>query len=128
MIQDIWNALFTLIDGTVDTVYNYEPKQPDEYPCISITPNNSTESMFGSNSNLAEVPYNIRIMVQYNDQSQAEDDIRWYVDTVLELLRWDIYLWWLAMSSKFEVERGYTNEEQSNRIAIIKAIYTVLVC
>jgi hypothetical protein len=67
-------------------------------------------------------------MVQYNDQSQAEDDIRWYVDTVLGLLRWDIYLWWLAMSSKFEVERGYTNEEQSNRIAIIKAIYTVLVC
>ena len=76
MIQDIGNALFTLIDGTVDTVYNYEPKQPEEYPCISITPSNSTESMFGSNSNLAEVPYNIRIMVQYNDQSQAADEIR----------------------------------------------------
>lgn len=129
---NIWDALETLINGITglgaEYVYNYEPKQPDWYPCVSITPNTSTELLFGSASTQAEIPYNIRVMVQYDDLGTQENKIREMVDDILNALRTDPYLWNLALKSQYEVERWYTNEEQSNRIAIIKATYTTLIC
>ena len=129
---NIWDALETLVNGITglwaEYVYNYEPKQPDWYPCVSITPNTSTELLFWSASTQAETPYNIRVMVQYDDLGTQENKIREMVDDILNALRTDPYLWNLALKSQYEVERWYTNEEQSNRIAIIKATYTTLIC
>lgn len=124
----IYNLVDAIVDLWADEIYNYEPKQPDGYPYVSVTPQSSIETLFWSISNTAEIPYSIKVTVQYDDLGVQENKIRVMVDKILEALRADVYLGDLAQKSQYEVEWWYSNDEQVNRIATIKATYTVLIC
>lgn len=134
MYKAIWDKLYTLIDWVkasawVARVYNYELKQPEMFPYVTITPTSSTEEMYWAISNTASVPYNIAIYVQYKDNLNTQEQaLRTAVDVILTTIRWDEYLTWSAMSSSYEVERSYSNDQEVLRIATIKAIYNLIMC
>lgn len=127
----VWTKVYTIVNNLVastdlEYVYNYGKKIGDwGYPMATITPANSREDIHSSNTNIIEIPYDISIYVRNDTIATAEGTLRGIVDAIMVAVRADYTLTGSAMSSRFEIERWYTNDEQPLRVAIIKCIYMV---
>lgn len=109
------------------TVYNYEPRQINWYVVATITPDDSVEIIFDTDTNEIEVPFLITVRANIDNMTASiEWDFRTLVDSIMTALRADWDLTGSAMKSRFEVRFGYLWDEQLERVAQIKAIYTVL--
>lgn len=130
MFTTVWSKLYTLVDAisAITSVYNYGVKSGEGwYPMATITPSNTKEEVMATNSNTIDIAYDISIMVKNATIATNEASIRSIVDSVMVALRADYTLTGTAYNSRFEIERGYSNDEQPMRIAVIKAIYTLCI-
>jgi len=132
MIKTIADKVYAVVNAltaTTDllTVYNYEPNQLNWYVSATITPDDSVEIIFDTDTNELEIPILISIRASVdNIDATVESDFRTLVDDIMEALRADWSLTGSAMSSKFEVRFGYLWDEQPERVAQIRWVYTVL--
>lgn len=128
MFATIWTKLATIVWTVVTNTYNYGLKLATTwYPFATVTPINSTETTFQSNSDQMEIGYQIEIFYRNDNIATNEASIRTTVDSILALLRADYTLTWSALSGRREIEWGYSSDEQPVRIAIIKWFYLVCI-
>lgn len=130
MFTTVWSKLFTIVNAVsgFQNVYNYGVKLWDGgYPIASITPSNSKEESFDNVRDTVDVWYDITIYVKGSSLSTNENIIRGLVDNTLNVLRADPTLTGTAYSGVYDIEWGYSNDEQPLRIAIIKCIYKLCI-
>lgn len=129
----VWTKVYSIVNGLVastdlEYTYNYGKKIGDQgYPFATVTPANSKEDPYSSDTDNMEITYEVAIYVRNDTIATAEWVLRWIVDALLVGLRSDYTLTGSALSARFEVEWWYTNDEQPLRVAIIKCIYLVCV-
>lgn len=89
MFKTISDKVYAIVNGLVAStdilsVYNYEPRQLDGYVSATITPDDSVETIFDSNTNEVEIPILISIRASVsNIDASVESDFRTLVDLVL---------------------------------------------
>lgn len=89
-IWDYWKSKIEQLktDWLIKQVLNYDPKQVQNWPIITINPSEWQEVYFDSHSNEATFPFLIKIIHNYQeDTATAEQEIREIVDKVLEIIR-----------------------------------------
>lgn len=125
MFVDVWNALNTIVSGIISNTYNFWVKQSDWFPYATITPANTNINWFTTQSDILEIWYDITVYVRNDWIATNEWILRWKVDEILNALRPQFTLWWIALSAKREVERGYMSDQEPLRVAVIKCFYSI---
>lgn len=92
MYASIWNELETILNSLVagtklNTVFNYDIKQYQSFPCASISPLDDTEIFFDTADNQIDIQFRIRVADQNRNISVMEDRMRTLCDQVTAELR-----------------------------------------
>ena len=128
MFKTVWDKLKVILDWLTvfQSVYNYEVKQSNWFPYVTISPATTSEEIYDTVNDIINISYSVRIYAQNKSISTQEDNIRTLVDTVLQNLREDFTLTWSCLNVKLNIDWGYTDDEQPVRVVDITAKYLVL--
>ena len=132
MFKTIWDLLYTKINALVATtklnvVYNYDNTEWLKYPYATITPSDTTETIFDNTLNQIEIPFTIRLYDEWDteDLSSVEDKLRVLVDTILQSLRTDPTLSWNTLRAWFTIRWGYSWDQSKYRVIEINTNYLI---
>jgi hypothetical protein len=123
MFTSITWAIKTILDGliastTLASVYNYDVKTYESFPCATITPIDWEEIFLDTSSNVDNFVIKIRVVDQNRDISWMEARMRLLADNILSELRKksNCTLWWIIEKIDFSITWGWIDNEQPMRV------------